>query len=73
MASGGNGSYSREVSPGMVDVFADTLDDDYESKIEYDVKFDASITIEKGLDWKDDYEPLKFGLKLEKMMIVLEY
>ena len=57
----------------MDDEFADPLDDDYDSEIEYDDEFDASMKLDKGLDWKDDYEPLKFGLKLEKMMIVLEY
>jgi hypothetical protein len=43
----------------MDDEFADPLDDDYDSEIEYD----DEINIDKGVNFKNDFEPLKFGLK----------
>jgi hypothetical protein len=47
----------------MDDEFADPLDDDYDSEIEYDDEFDDEINIDKGVNFKNDFEPLKFGLK----------
>jgi hypothetical protein len=60
--------------------FADPLDD-YDSEIEYDDEHDGYGGSSSGdfdqykrrIDFKNDYEPLKFGIKQEKMMIVLEY
>ena len=65
-------SLSRGGSPGMEDdEFADPMDD-YDSEISYDNEFDDSMK-PKGIDFKNDYEPIKLGLKQDKMEIVLEY
>ena len=58
----------------MDDEFGDPLDDaDYDSEIEYDDEFESSMKIKKEITFEEDYQPLKFGIKQEKMEIVLEY
>lgn len=47
--------------------------DDYDSEIEYDDEFDKSMKMDKSADFKTNYDPLKFGVKQNKMQIVLEY
>ena len=69
-------------SPDMPhrDEFADPIDD-YDSEIEYDEENDGYGSSSgdfdqykaKKIDFKNDYEPLKFGIKQEQMLIVLEY
>ena len=59
--SGGSSGMSRG-SPGMHDEFADPLDGDYDSEIEYDDEVEE-INYNGEISFKHDYDPLKFGVK----------